>query len=164
MSKMIDHNTPYFQSLFGGRSDDELVDNKEAMKGLSLYHKRQHFLLNHGATTEYTPPSWSEEDNMFPGDAPTNPMSHIEFAAGIRKFDPGNTKGDILEFGVACAGTIRDIAPINSEKGVYGFDHFKGLEQTQQSTPDYAGWHEGAFKLEGDEYKQTYTEFVEDCS
>ena len=51
MSKMIDHNTPYFQSLFGGRSDDELVDNKEAMKGLSLYHKRQHFLLNHGATT-----------------------------------------------------------------------------------------------------------------
>ena len=101
MSKMIDHNTPYFQSLFGGRSDDELVDNKEAMKGLSLYHKRQHFLLNHGATTEYTPPSWSQEDNMFPGDAPTNPMSHIEFAAGIRQFDPDNTKGDILEFGVA---------------------------------------------------------------
>ena len=96
MSKMIDHNTPYFQSLFGGRSDDELVDNKEAMKGLSLYHKRQHFLLNHGATTEYTPPSWSEDDNMFSGDAPTNPMSHIEFAAGIRKFDPDNTKGDIL--------------------------------------------------------------------
>ena len=164
MSKMIDHNTPYFQSLFGGRSDDELVDNKEAMKGLSLYHKRQHFLLNHGATTEYTPPSWSEEDNMFPGDAPTHPMSHIEFAAGIRQFDPDNTKGDILEFGVACAGTIRDIAPINHEKGVYGFDHFKGLEQTQQSTPDYAGWHKGAFKLEGDEYKQTYREVVEDCS
>ena len=164
MSKMIDHNTPYFQSLYGGRSDDELVDNKEAMKGLSLYHKRQHFLLNHGATTEYTPPSWSEEDNRFPGDAPNNPMSHIEFAAGIRQFDPDNTKGDILEFGVACAGTIRDIAPINHEKGVYGFDHFKGLEQTQQSTPDYAGWHQGAFKLEGDEYKQSYEEVVEDCS
>ena len=68
-------------------------------------------------------------------------MSHIEFAAGIRQFDPDNTKGDILEFGVACAGTIRDIAPINYEKGVYGFDHFKGLEQTKQSTPHYDCWH-----------------------
>ncbi len=161
---MIDHETPYFQSIFAGRTPDELIDNKPSMKGLSLYHKRNHFLLNLGASTEYTPPSWVEEDNIFPGGAPTNPMSHIEFAATIRHFDPDNSKGDILEFGVACAGTIRDIAPINYEKTVYGFDHFKGLEQTKQETPDYAGWHQGAFKLEGDEYKQSYEEVVEDCS
>ena len=160
---MIDHETPYFQSLFAGRTPDELIDNKPSMKGLSLYHKRNHYLLNTGAK-DYKPPSWSEVDNLFPDNVPTDPMTHIEFAAGIRQFDPDNTKGDILEFGVACAGTIRDIAPINHEKGVYGFDHFKGLEQTQQSTPDYAGWHKGAFKLEGDEYKQTYREVVEDCA
>ena len=132
MSKMIDHNTPYFQSLFAGRTPDELIDHKPSMKGLSLYHKRNHFLLNLGASTEYTPPSWVEEDNIFPGGAPTNPMSHIEFAATIRHFDPDNSKGDILEFGVACAGTIRDIAPINYEKTVYGFDHFRGLEQSYE--------------------------------
>ena len=119
--------------------------------------------MNNGAK-DYKPPSWSDVDNIFPDEAPLHPMTHLEWAALIRNFDSDSTKGDILEFGVACAGTIRDIAPINSDKTIYGFDHFKGLEQTKQETPDYAGWYKGAFRLEGSEYRQTYDRVLEDCA
>ena len=86
----------------------------------------------------------SEEDNVFPSDAPVHPMTHIEWAAILKSM---NLEGDVLEFGVACGGTIRDIAFINPDKRIHGFDHFQGLEQTSQFIPDYAGWHEGAFCL-----------------
>jgi hypothetical protein len=160
MSKFdVQHSDASFQHL----SSDDLVDSVAAMDILSTYHKRNHYLLNDGAKG-YDPPSWIDVDNIFSDEAPVHPMTHLEWAALIRNFDSDNTKGDILEFGVACAGTIRDIAPINSGKTVYGFDHFKGLEQTKQETPDYAGWYKGAFRLEGSEYRQTYDRVVEDCA
>ena len=160
MSKFdVQHSDASFQHL----SSSDLVDSVTAMDILSTYHKRNHYLLNNGAKG-YNPPSWSDVDNIFPDEAPVHPMTHLEWAAGIRTFDPDSTKGDILEFGVACAGTIRDIAPINGTKTVYGFDHFKGLEQTKQETPDYAGWYKGAFRLEGSEYRQTYDRVIEDCA
>ena len=160
MSKFdVQHSDASFQHL----SSNDLVDSVAAMDILSTYHKRNHYLLNNGAK-DYKPPSWSDVDNIFPDEAPVHPMTHLEWAAGIRTFDPDNTKGDVLEFGVACAGTIRDIAPINGNKTIYGFDHFKGLEQTKQETPDYAGWYKGAFRLEGSEYRQTYDRVIEDCA
>ena len=160
MSKFdVQHSDASFQHL----SSNDLVDSVAAMDILSTYHKRNHYLLNNGAKG-YNPPSWSDVDNIFPDEAPVHPMTHLEWAAGIRTFDPDNTKGDVLEFGVACAGTIRDISPINASKTVYGFDHFKGLEQTKQETPDYAGWYKGAFRLEGSEYRQTYDRVIEDCA
>jgi hypothetical protein len=160
MSKFdVQHSDASFQHL----SSDDLVDSVAAMDILSTYHKRNHYLLNDGAKG-YDPPSWIDVDNIFSDEAPVHPMTHLEWAALIRNFDSDNTKGDILEFGVACAGTIRDIAPINSDKTVYGFDHFKGLEQTKQETPDYAGWYKGAFRLEGSEYRQTYDRVIEDCA
>ena len=160
MSKFdVQHSDASFRHL----TSSDLVDNVSAMESLSTYHKRNHYLLNNGAK-DYKPPSWSDVDNIFPDEAPVHPMTHLEWAAGIRTFDPDITKGDILEFGVACAGTIRDIAPINGTKTVYGFDHFKGLEQTKQETPDYAGWYKGAFRLEGSEYRQTYERVLEDCA
>ena len=160
MSKFdVQHSDASFQHL----SSSDLVDNVSAMDILSTYHKRNHYLLNNGAKG-YNPPSWSDVDNIFPDEAPLHPMTHLEWAALIRNFDSDSTKGDILEFGVACAGTIRDIAPINSDKTIYGFDHFKGLEQTKQETPDYAGWYKGAFRLEGSEYRQTYDRVIEDCA
>ena len=42
--------------------------------------------------------------------------------------------------------------------------HLQGLEQTSQFIPDYAGWHEGAFCLNGPEYPQTYERVIEDLS
>ena len=160
----IDHSTPYYRSIFDNMPEDYMVDSIKEMKVLSTYHKKNHFLLNYGAKNEYKPPSWSDTDNIFPLNAPTHPMTHIEWASYISAFDKDNTKGDVLEFGVACAGTIRDIAFINPEKTIFGFDHFQGLEQTKQQTPDYAGWHQGAFRLGGSEYRQTYDQVIEDCS
>ena len=160
MSKFdVQHSDASFQHL----SSNDLVDSVAAMDILSTYHKRNHYLLNNGAK-DYKPPSWTDVDNIFPDEAAVHPMTHMEWAAGIRTFDPDNTKGDVLEFGVACAGTIRDISPINASKTIYGFDHFKGLEQTKQETPDYAGWYKGAFRLEGSEYRQTYDRVLEDCA
>ena len=101
-----------------------------------------------------------ETDKIFPEDVPTHPMTHIEWAAIILK--TMKLKGDVLEFGVACGGTIRDFAFINPTKRWHGFDHFEGLEQTQQFIPSYAGWHEGAFALDGPEYRQTYDEVIDD--
>ena len=160
MSKFdVQHSDASFRHL----SSSDLVDNVSAMESLSTYHKRNHYLLNNGAKG-YKAPSWTDVDNIFPVEAPAHPMTHLEWAAGIRTFDPDNTKGDVLEFGVACAGTIRDIAPINGNKIIYGFDHFEGLEQTKQEIPDYAGWYKGAFRLEGSEYRQTYDRVIEDCA
>ena len=150
-------------SNFGNLSENDLVDNVSAMESLSTYHKRNHYLLNQGAKN-YKAPSWEDSDNVFSEDSPVHPMTHIEWASCIKTFDPENKKGDVLEFGVACGGTIRDIAPINSGKKIYGFDHFKGLEQTNKETPDYAGWHQGAFSLDGPEYPQTYDDVVNDCA
>ena len=59
---------------------------------------------------------------------------------------------------------FRDFAFINPTKRWHGFDHFEGLEQTQQFIPSYAGWHEGAFALDGPEYRQTYDEVIDDLS
>tara|TARA_Y100000741_G_scaffold360707_1_gene343383 strand:- start:99 stop:887 length:789 start_codon:yes stop_codon:yes gene_type:complete len=156
----IDHSTPYFMDIFRNVTDDDMTGGAEAMKVISEYHKKNHYLLNTGAVG-YEPPSWSEEDNVFPSDAPVHPMTHIEWAAILKS---KNLEGDVLEFGVACGGTIRDIAFINPDKRIHGFDHFQGLEQTSQFIPDYAGWHEGAFCLNGPEYPQTYDRVIEDLS
>ena len=156
----IDHSTPYFMEIFQNVSDDDMTGGSEAIKVISEYHKKNHYLLNTGAL-EYDPPSWSEEDNVFPSDAPVHSMTHIEWAAILKSM---NLEGDVLEFGVACGGTIRDIAFINPDKRIHGFDHFQGLEQTSQFIPDYAGWHEGAFCLNGPEYSQTYERVIEDLS
>jgi len=147
-------------ALFQNLKDEDLVNKNPNMLSLSLYHKRQHFLMNY-YTQGHNPKSWSDNDNIFPGEYPINPLTHIEWASTIKSFDDG---GDVLEFGVACGGTIRDIAAINSDKRIHGFDHFQGLEQTRQFTPEYAGWHEGAFKLGGPEYRQTYQQVIDDLS
>ena len=138
----------------------DLIGGDEDMTDLSDYHKGNHYLLNK-SSEEYKAPSWSEEDNIFPGDVPTHPMTHIEWASHIKSM---KEEGDVLEFGVACGGTIREIAAINPDRRIHGFDHFEGLEQTRQPTPDYAGWHEGAFELGGNEYRQTYEMVVNDLS
>ena len=153
-------HSPDQLALFNNLTDDDLVNNNPNMISLSQYHKRQHYLLNY-YTKDYSPPSWKDNDNIFPGNIPSNPLTHIEWASTINSF--GN-EGDILEFGVACGGTIRDIAAINPDRRVHGFDHFLGLEQTRQFTPEYAGWHEGAFKLGGPEYRQTYQQVIDDLS
>ena len=153
-------HSPDQLALFNNLTDDDLVSNNPNMISLSQYHKRQHYLLNY-YTKDYSPPSWTDNDNIFPGNIPSNPLTHIEWASTINSF--GN-EGDILEFGVACGGTIRDIAAINLDRRVHGFDHFLGLEQTQKEIPEYTGWYEGAFKLGGPEYRQTYEQVIEDLS
>ena len=45
------------------RKENQMIDNIDAMKTLSTYHKKQHYLLNKGAKYEYNPPSWSDTDN-----------------------------------------------------------------------------------------------------
>ena len=141
------------ESMKGFSSINDLVENKEYLLFLSEYHKRFYYLLDYGKNNDggisYNPPSWSEKDNIFPNDSlerGSYPFNHIEFAAKIRSFDLNNEMGDILEFGVCSGTTLRDIANINPDKRVHGFDHFLGLEQTKMPTPDYSGWHEGAFK------------------
>ena len=156
----VDHSTAYFQSIFQGVTENDMTGGVDAMNSLTTYHKKNHYLLNTGAV-DYNPPSWSDEDKMFPVDAPVHPMTHIEWAAILKSM---NVTGDVLEFGVACGGTIRDFAFINSDKRMHGFDHFEGLEQTQQFIPSYAGWHEGAFALDGPEYNQTYDQVIDDLS
>ena len=93
----IDHSTPYFMEIFQNVSDDDMTGGSEAIKVISEYHKKNHYLLNTGAVG-YDPPSWSEEDNVFPSDAPVHPMTHIEWAAILKSM---NLEGDVLEFGVA---------------------------------------------------------------
>ena len=156
----IDHSTPYFMKIFQDVTDDDMIGGAEAIKSISEYHRKNHYLLNTGAM-EYEPRSWSEEDNVFPCDAPVHPMTHIEWAAILKNMD---LEGDVLEFGVASGGTIRDIAFINPDKRIHGFDHFQGLEKTSQFIPDYAGWHEGAFCINGPEYPQTYERVIADLS
>ena len=147
------------ESNFVNLTEDDLT-SVSTMKSLSSYLKKNHFLLNQSAEG-YNARSWVETDNIFPEDIATHPMTHIEWAANIDKY---GGEGDVLEFGVACGGTIRDVAPINSKRRIHGFDHFEGLEQTQQPIPSYAGWHEGAFRLNGPEYPQTVEGVLEDLS
>tara|TARA_B100001094_G_scaffold333404_1_gene411542 strand:- start:1640 stop:2428 length:789 start_codon:yes stop_codon:yes gene_type:complete len=156
----LDHSTAYFQQIFSGVSNNDMTGGVEALESLSTYLKKNHYLLNKGAT-EYKPPSWSEQDNIFPSDAPVHPMTHIEWAAILKGL---GLEGDALEFGVASGGTIRDFAVIEPSKRFHGFDHFQGLEKTNQFIPTYAGWHEGAFALDGPEYKQTYETVIDDLS
>ena len=141
-------------------SGGDLFGNIKNMRDLCNYHKYMHYLLK-SSSEGYRPQSWSEEDNVFPSDADTHPMSHIECASHIKAMEE---PGDVLEFGVACGGTIRDIAAINPDRRIHGFDHFEGLEKTSQPIPDYAGWHEGAFALGGSEYKQSYERVIDDLS
>ena len=75
----IDHSTPYFMDIFRNVTDDDMTGGAEAMRVISEYHKKNHYLLNTGAVG-YEPPSWSEEDNVFPCSAPVHPMTHIEWA------------------------------------------------------------------------------------
>lgn len=138
------------ENIFGMSSVNDLIDNKEYMISLSEYHKRFYYLLDNGRNNDgaksYNPPSWSNEDNIFSGDQLSRagyPFNHVEWAAKLKDF---NMDGDVLEFGVCSGGTIRDIANINPDKQVFGFEHFQGLEQTEKSFPDYSGWHKGAFK------------------
>ena len=156
----VDHSTPYFQGIFQNVSDDDMTGGVKSLQALTTYHKKNHYLLNTGAVG-YEPPSWSDFDNVFPEEAPVHPMTHIEWAAILKS---KRMKGDVLEFGVACGGTIRDFAFINPKKRMHGFDHFEGLEQTQQFIPEYAGWHEGAFALDGPEYNQSYDDVIDDLS
>ena len=96
MSKFdVQHSDASFRHL----SSSDLVDNVSAMESLSTYHKRNHYLLNNGAKG-YKAPSWTDVDNIFPVEAPAHPMTHLEWAAGIRTFDPDNTKGDVLEYAI----------------------------------------------------------------
>jgi hypothetical protein len=156
----LDHSTPYFQNIFRDISENEMIGEAKILENLPVYFKKNHYLLNQGSNG-YNPPSWSKDDGIFPSDAPVNPMTHIEWASIL---DSMKMDGDVLEFGVACGGTIRDIARINPSKRIHGFDHFQGLEQTNQFIPEYAGWHEGAFKLGGSEYRQTYETVIDDLS
>ena len=41
----IDHSTPYYRAIFGNLTEDQMIDNIDAMKTLSTYHKKQHYLL-----------------------------------------------------------------------------------------------------------------------
>ena len=37
----IDHSTPYYRAIFGNLTEDQMIDNIDAMKILSTYHKKQ---------------------------------------------------------------------------------------------------------------------------
>jgi len=115
----------------------------------------------------YRAPTFVELDNVFPGTKRTDnntaayTLDHRDYAKKIKDLAG---EGDILEFGVCSGGTIAPIAKENPDRRVFGFDHFEGLEQTQQPIPSYAGWHEGAFRLNGPEYPQTVERVLEDLS
>ena len=57
----IDHSTPYFMEIFQNVSDDDMTGGSEAIKVISEYHKKNHYLLNTGAVGYdcllYTSPS-----------------------------------------------------------------------------------------------------------
>ena len=90
-------------------------------------------------------PSWSELDNIFPEVENCSWSFCDEFAENIKGYSM--SEGDILEFGVACMGTITNLAEFHPTRKVFGIDHFKGLEETNQPTPEYAGWYPCAFAL-----------------
>jgi hypothetical protein len=50
----IDHSTPYYRSIFGNITEDAMINNIDAMKVLSTYHKKNHYLLNNGASNGNT--------------------------------------------------------------------------------------------------------------
>ena len=86
----------------------------------------------------YNAPTFTEVDNVFPeGTKRTDKntagytLNHVTFAERIEEL---GGEGDILEFGVCSGGTILPIGQKNPSRKVFGFDHFKGLEVTQQPT------------------------------
>jgi hypothetical protein len=103
----------------------------------------------------YKAPTFVELDNVFPGTKRTDnntasyTLDHRDYAKKIKDLAG---EGDILEFGVCSGGTIAPIAKENPDRRVFGFDHFEGLEQTSQPTPDYAGWVPGAFRVGDPQY------------
>lgn len=107
-------------------------------------------------TVIYNAPSFVEVDNIFP-EGPKRihrntlayTLNHIKYAENISNL-AGD--GDILEFGVCSGGTIAPIAKFNPSRKVFGFDHFKGLEETSQPTPNYSGWVSGAFSIGDSKY------------
>lgn len=119
----------------------------------------------------YNPKSFSEVDNIFP-ELPANSntdtskyaLTHIEFAEKIKEFAG---EGDIIEFGVCTGGTIIPIGKANPDRKVFGFDHFKGLEQSSQPTPGYSGWIEGAFRVGDPNYSwapKSVEDVINKCS
>jgi hypothetical protein len=119
----------------------------------------------------YTPQSFSEKDNIFSEspsrtdrDTSNYALTHIEFAEKIKDLAG---EGDIIEFGVCSGGTILPIGKANPDRKVFGFDHFKGLEQSSQPTPEYSGWVFGAFRA-GDPNNtwcpRTIEEVIQKCS
>jgi hypothetical protein len=119
----------------------------------------------------YNPQSFSEIDNIFPEatkrtdrDTAKYALTHLEFAEKIKEY-AGD--GDVIEFGVCTGGTILPIGKANPERKVFGFDHFKGLEQTLQPTPSYSGWIEGAFRVGDPNYvwsPKSIEEVINRCS
>ena len=119
----------------------------------------------------YNPQSFSEVDNIFPEasertdrDTAKYALTHLEFAEKIKEY-AGD--GDVIEFGVCTGGTILPIGKANPERKVFGFDHFKGLEQTLQPTPSYSGWIEGAFRVGDPNYvwsPKSVDEVINRCS
>jgi len=119
----------------------------------------------------YNPQSFSEVDNIFPEasertdrDTAKYALTHLEFAEKIKEY-AGD--GDVIEFGVCTGGTILPIGKANPERKVFGFDHFKGLEQTLQPTPSYSGWIEGAFRVGDPNYvwsPKSIDEVISRCS
>jgi len=104
----------------------------------------------------YHAPTFVEVDNVFPegpkrtdNNTASYTLNHVTFAERIKELAG---EGDILEFGVCSGGTIAPIAKANPDRRVFGFDHFEGLEQTSQPTPDYSGWTPGAFRVGDPQY------------
>jgi hypothetical protein len=119
----------------------------------------------------YCPVSFSNVDNIFP-ELPkrynTNTHEYSLFHETFcKRIDNLSGEGDIIEFGVCSGNSIVEIAKYNPTKKIFGFDHFQGLEKTKQSIPEYAGWHEGAFKVcntNEDWVPKSIDEVIQRCS
>lgn len=62
-----------------------------------------------------------------------------------------NLIGDVVEFGTFTGRTALSFAEQFPTKTIYTIDHFKGLEKTKKNC--VSDWHEGAFALGREEYK-----------
>ena len=40
----IDHSTPYFMDIFRNVTDDDMTGGSDALKSISEYHKKNHYL------------------------------------------------------------------------------------------------------------------------
>lgn len=119
----------------------------------------------------YNPITFSNTDNIFP-ELPkkidTNTarygLSTLDFA---RRINSLGGDGDIVEFGVCSGSSITRIAEFNPDRKIFGFDHFKGLEETSQPTPEYSGWISGAFAVNDPNntwIPKTVEEVLQKCS